>query len=576
MHVRSKRLTGLVALGASALLLVAACSSKTGGTNKGPQYSPGYAECATKADDCNSGARKEGGQIVLAQGKTIPNFNVNADDGALVESVEIMNMVQPTPYWFYPSAKIVWNKDMLVSEPAIKSQSPQTIEYKIRPEAKWDDDTPINADDFIYAWKTLDGHDKKINAAGTTGYDQIQSVTGSDSGKTVTVVFKDPYADWKGLFTGLYPAHIAAKAGDISTDAGLEAGFKAQYAQPTWSGGPFKITSYDKPTQTTLVPNPKWYGFDKPTLTQVIFKPITDASQQIPALKNQEIQGANVQPSQTIYEQLQQMANVQFEITAGAAYEHLVLNTKSPQLADQKLREAILTAIDRQAIIDKTVKAYFPDAKPLGSHTLLSNQEGYEDTLSKVAPDQGNGKVDAAKKILSDAGYTGVGTALKDKSGKAVGFTLRSTGTAARKATAEIMQSELKQLGITVTYKVTDDLSGTLEQEDFDGIVFGFAGSPLLGGTVDIWKTGGGSNYTQWGDSQVDDYLKQMATSLDQQKRYQLLHQADEIITKAAVDLPMYLKPNLMMVTKDYVNIRDNNFGSYYTYNTQQWGVKAA
>jgi hypothetical protein len=29
-----------------------------------------------------------------------------------------------------------------------------------------------------------------------------------------------------------------------------------------------------------------------------------------------------------------------------------------------------------------------------------------------------------------------------------------------------------------------------------------------------------------------------------------------------------------MVVTNNYVNIRDNNAGSYFTYNTQLWGVK--
>jgi len=41
----------------------------------------------------------------------------------------------------------------------------------------------------------------------------MQSVTGSHGGKTMTVVFKQPYADWKGPFGPLYPAHIAKQHG---------------------------------------------------------------------------------------------------------------------------------------------------------------------------------------------------------------------------------------------------------------------------------------------------------------------------------------------------------------------------
>jgi hypothetical protein len=38
----------------------------------------------------------------------------------------------------------------------------------------------------------------------------------------------------------------------------------------------------------------------------------------------------------------------------------------------------------------------------------------------------------------------------------------------------------------------------------------------------------------------------------------------------------LYDKPNLQVVTNNYVNIRDNNAGSYFTYNSQLWGQKKA
>lgn len=575
----SKRLTGLIALAASSLLVVAACSSKSGNKQQGPQYSPGYAECQTKPDDCNSGPRKAGGQLVLAIGKKLPNFNVNADDGNLVESVETMNLIMPSAFIFLPSGKAAWNQDLFTEEPKVTSDSPQTVVYKIKPTAKWDDGTAISADDFIYAWKTLNGHDKNLNPAGTTGYEDITDVTGSDNGATVTVKFKDPYPDWQGLFSQLYPSKVAKQAGDITTDAGLEAAWKAFYKQPTWTGGPYKISAYNKDTQIEFVPNPNWYGSEKATLDKIIVRFITDATQQMPALKNKEIQGFNVQPNTDLYQQLQQLSNqgVNFEITAGYSWEHIDINTKNKQLGDLALRTAIFDAVSRQDIIDKTVKPYFPTAKPLGSHNFVTSAQGYEDTLSKVAPDQGNGKVDAATKVLTDAGYTISNGQLKDKTGANVGpFTFVHTNTVARAATSEVVQSELKKIGITVTDKITDDLSGSLGNEDFDIILFGWASSPLLAANQDLWKTKGGNNFTQWGDAQSDQLLSQMATTLDHSKMVDLLHQQDEILTKAAVVLPLYDKPNLQVITSDFVNIRDNNAGSYFSYNCQQWGQKAS
>jgi peptide/nickel transport system substrate-binding protein len=92
------------------------------------------------------------------------------------------------------------------------SEDPQTIVYKIKQDAAWSDGTPVSADDFIYLWKNSNGSNKDIDVASTAGYDRIQSVEGSDNGKTVTVVYKEPFAEWKGIFTGILPAHYVESA----------------------------------------------------------------------------------------------------------------------------------------------------------------------------------------------------------------------------------------------------------------------------------------------------------------------------------------------------------------------------
>ena len=65
-----------------------------------------------------------------------------------------------------------------------------------------------------------------------------------------------------------------------------------------------------------------------------------------------------------------------------------------------------------------------------------------------------------------------------------------------------------------------------------------------------------------------------MTKELDLNKQIQMLNDQDVILTKAAVVMPITDKPNAMAVSDTYVNIRDNTAGSYFTYNTQSWGVK--
>ncbi len=363
------------------------------------------------------------GTFTMALEKTIPNFNIWDGDGNTYETGQVMSGLLPSAFIINPDGTVTLNHDLLVSAD-ISTQSPFTVEYKIQPSAVWSDGTAISADDFIYAYRINNGTDcKECPVAGTTGYDQVKSVTGSDGGKTVTVVYNNPYADWKVLFTGtnsLYPSHIAATAGDLSTAAGLKASYDAFVnTTPTWSGGPYVISNYDKDVSVTEAPNPKWYGAVQPSLDKVVFKIIEDQAQEAPALKNNEVQALISQPSADIVDAVKGIQGVNYNLTKGPTWEHIDLNFQNRWLADKALRQAIFTAIDHKAIISKTVGPFFDGAAPLNNHNIMPGQPGYKDVVTPTG--QGDGNLDAAKKILTDAGYTISGTTLKTSQARPLG-----------------------------------------------------------------------------------------------------------------------------------------------------------
>jgi peptide/nickel transport system substrate-binding protein len=580
MHLGTKRLGGLVALAAAGLLGVTACGTSSNGGGGAAQASAGYAVCNTSPDTCNSGTRKDGGDIVVALGKYPSTWNDWSSDGNIVETVQQENLIVPGAYTFLPSGKIQWNQDLLTSEPQVTSTSPQTVVYHLNPQAKWNNGTPISADDFIYEWKTNNGHDKNIPIVGSTGYDQIQSVTGSDNGETVTVVFATPYPDWKGLFSepGLYPAWYAKeKVGGLDTDAQLEAAFKVWDAAPTgWSAGPFSLSNYQSQQSATFIPNAAWYGKDKPTLKTLTFKYITDQTQDVPALQNQEIQALNIQPDQDTVQQLSQSPGVNYEVSAGFSWELWEVNTASKFMKDPALREAIFDATNVQDMINKTIKPFFPNAKRDNNDNILPGVTGYQDVTNKVTPDAGSGNTAKAMAVLQAAGYKLNGSQLMSPSGEPVSINFVHTDTQVRDQSAQLITQYLSKIGIKVNDKVTADLGTSLSSFNFDIIQFGFSNSPLLTGDHDLWSKGAGNNFTNWSDPKSDQLLNQMSQTLDPQKQADLLNQQDAIMAKAYVTLALYQKPNLQVATSQYVNIRDNNAGSYFTYNTQQWGLNAS
>src|SRR4029453_13897068 len=86
---------------------------------------------------------------------------------------------------------------------------------------------------FVYLWKNLNG---------------------SVKGKTMTVVFAEPFTDWKSLLYGLLPAHYMEKvAGDWST--GLD---KNPGKIPV--NGLFEVSAWEQGQSLTLVRNDRYFG----------------------------------------------------------------------------------------------------------------------------------------------------------------------------------------------------------------------------------------------------------------------------------------------------------------------------
>src|SRR5690348_3237928 len=223
-------------VGAGTVLLALAACGGGGSSSNGPTTTG--VKGATKTV-----AVKSGGSLTFALDEDLAGFNVlNASENEFVLQ-EVLDPVWPSVFITPPNLKPTPDKNV-VSSVKLTKKNPQTIVYKINPKAKWSDGVPISADDFVYNWQAQSGNPKYKDKGGkpfepatTSGYNQIKSVTGSNGGKTVTVVFSKPFGDWKALFSPLIPAHV-------SKQVGFNEGWASFNSAAKVSGGPFMIQSY--------------------------------------------------------------------------------------------------------------------------------------------------------------------------------------------------------------------------------------------------------------------------------------------------------------------------------------------
>jgi peptide/nickel transport system substrate-binding protein len=564
---------------AVAALALAACGGGGGSTTT--QTGQAFANCDKDPNGCNSATADQlqtGGDVTYAIEKNIPNWNVTSAEGNVFETGMVTKGILPYAFYTTPDLKPTLNTDF-VTDATITTTNPQTVVYKINPKAVWSDGTPVSADDFIYNWKTQNGKDcTGCEAATTAGYDQLASVVGSDGGKTVTATFTKPFTDWRQMWSSngaMYPAHIAAQHGDVNSQAGLASSFTWFGTNvPTYSAGPWKIDNFVDKQSVTEVPNPTYWG-TKPNLSRVIFRIITDATQEPTALQNNEVQVIYPQPQVDLVNQVKQIPNVSSYIGTGLTWEHFDFNLKTPALADKALRQALFTAVDRKAMIAKTVGQFTDKITPLENHNFMPQQPGYADEVSTTG--QGSGDIEKAKQLLTAAGYKGIGTKLVDPSGKPVpDMRIRyTTGNQIRQNECELFAQTAAQLGLKVTPVTTDDLGKTTTSGDYDIIVFAWVSSPYpFAGSIQLWGTGQGSNYGKYSNPQVDSLMAQANAEPDQTKAAALLNQSDKIMSDDAYVLPLYQKPTFIAVSDKIANIRNNSTLDAPVYNMAQWGIR--
>lgn len=582
--LRSKsRVARYAALVAGAALVLSACGGGGEGDGEGGgQTGQAFAECDANPNECNSAPAdqlQDGGEVTMAIEKNIPNWNVTSSEGNVFETAMVLKGVLPSTFISQPDLSFKMNENLLESAEQTKD-SPQTIVYKIKQDAAWSDGTPISADDFIYNWKVQNGKDCPDCAVATTaGYEQVKSVEGSDNGKTVTVTYEKPFTDWQQLWESgapMYPAHIAAEHGDLNTPKGLKSSFEWFGKNvPDYSAGPYKIENFENDKSVTLVPNEKYWG-EKPKLDRVIFRIITEAAQEPTALANNEVQIIYPQPQVDLVNQVRNIPNVSSYIGLGLTWEHFDFNLDTPALKDKALRQALFTAVDRQALIDGTVGQFTDKVKPLNSNNFMPQQEGYEDVISQTG--QGAGDVEKAKQILTDAGYKVEGGKLMDPDGKAVPqLRIRyTTGNQIRQDSSELFAQSAKQLGVNVKVEPTDDLGGTLDSGDYDVMVFAWVSSPYpFANAFANWTTGQGNNFGNYSNKQVDKLLAEAAAETDRQEAISKVNEANKIMAEDAYVLPLYQKPTFIAAYDNIANVRNNSTLDGPVYNIGEWGLRA-
>ncbi|MET9991535.1 ABC transporter family substrate-binding protein [Streptomyces mutabilis] len=179
---------------------------------------------------------------------TLNAFQSDAD----ATTTRVAQAVLPSMYRMDETGSPRRNPDYLESAKVVETEPKQVVVYKLNQQAVWSDGREIGAADFAAQWRALSGKDSAYWTARNAGYDRIEKIERGASDLEVRVTFSRPYADWKSLFTPLYPKEVMGTP-DAFND-GARRTLKV-------TAGPFAVEKVDtKADELVLTGNPRWWG----------------------------------------------------------------------------------------------------------------------------------------------------------------------------------------------------------------------------------------------------------------------------------------------------------------------------
>ncbi|TDO51346.1 peptide/nickel transport system substrate-binding protein [Kribbella sp. VKM Ac-2527] len=435
-----------------------------------------------------------------------------------------------------------------------------TWTFKIRA-AKWSDGQPITAADAAWTFTKIMTDDGAKTGNGPA-VENFASVTAN--GQDLTIKLKTPQASMLDNPVPILPKHVWEKVGDIAK-------YEAD-AYPAVTSGPYVAVEHKKDQYVKLQANPNyWRGRPKIDELQVIFYDNPAAA--IVGLKKGDIDliGRLSPPD---FEALKGDENIVQWNTQGRRATYLQINhgaTTSddkpigdghPALKDQRVRQALHYAIDKQKLVDEVQNGLAVPADGSIVPPMYKDFFWQADGDQKVSYD-----VARANKILDDAGYKkgADGIRIMPDGSRKLQFRFSiHTDTPIEDKLAEYLTGWLKELGITLTTKRLDSSKFTEETGTtalFDIAISGWSVNPdpeevlathLCSRRPTASGEGGGTE-SFYCDPQYEQLYLQQLKELDRSKRADLIKQMEQRLYTDAPVIALYYPNDLEGYRKDRI-----------------------
>ena len=476
--------------------------------------------------------------LVCAVGMATPAV---ADKASGTLHLAAAQPVQEISYYYDPSPDTVFESeavyDDLVSydvahgkvEPLLAKAwrriDPQTLEFDLRDDVKWQDGTKFTAADVVYTLKWLSDPKTVLRFKGNWSWiDKIEQI-GNDKIR-IHAVRPTPYDLTRFAYvTAILPQHQPGTP--------QEKGF-----HPI-ATGPYRATQIDDAKGIILERNENYHhgSAAKPgsNIKRITLQPIREIGTLVAQLLAGNLDMINV-PLQNAQE-LVQDPRFEMSIVQGSSFMYVAYDSRgrsgAKPVTDERVRKALTLAIDRSALLKLVA----------GNATLLApgamcwrSQAGCDYSRSLPPFDPAT-----AKKLLAEAGYpngfdieittfTGPATQIAE----AVAGQWHAIGVNAKIDPQAVVSYRKKQAAGKIQVMVAAWPSGNI---------------PDVSATVDAFFAAGPSDYS--GDQELHDLAAQSDAAMDPDARKAIGRKMFDRATEKFFFLPISPFPTILVHTKE-------------------------
>lgn len=411
------------------------------------------------------------------------------------------------------------------------------ITFKLRKGVKWHDGRPFTAADALFTYQVT--IDPKTPTAYAGDFMKVKKAEVLDD-YTFRVTYDKPFApaliSWS---SAIMPKHLLAGK-DIT---------KSPLSRHPVGTGPYKFKEWVAGQKIVLASYDDYFE-GRPYIDGRITRIIPDMATMFLELRAQNIGMMGLTPLQYTRQTDTNVFKENFSKYRylAFAYTYMGYNLKNPLFTDKRVRQAISYAIKKDEIVSGVLLGL---GKP-ATGPFKPGTWAYNDKVKIYNYDPAK-----ARDLLKQAGWADAnGDGILDKDGKPFEFEiLTNQGNETRQKCAEIMQRQLKEIGISAKIRIVEwsaFVTNFINKRQFDAVILGWT-IPLDPDAYDVWhssKTAAEElNFVSYKNPEADEMLEKGRSTFDQAERKKYYDRFQEILAEDQPYTFLYVPEELIIIS---------------------------